>query len=147
MFGIQTYFLSKAFGYLIRIIIFSYQPSFLDHEILLIFLMGLNLIDWLSITIAIILQSYLFSIGMNFNKKLIKFSAIAVYFGLILFFFTVLLNDVNFTLEAFSKSLNFNNFLDKNNIGPIITITGTVFAYFSIVILTFGDFSSFSFKK
>ena len=37
MFGIQTYFLSKAFGYLIRIIIFSIQPSLLDQNIMLTF--------------------------------------------------------------------------------------------------------------
>jgi len=37
MFGIQTYFLSKAFGYLVRIIIFSIQPDILDHNIILTF--------------------------------------------------------------------------------------------------------------
>ena len=37
MFGIQTYFLSKAFGYLIRIITFSIQPDILDHNIILTF--------------------------------------------------------------------------------------------------------------
>ncbi len=143
MFGIQTYFLSKAFGYLIRIAIFSFQPSLLDHEILLIFLLGLNLIDWLSMIIAVILQYYLFSIGMNFSRKLIKFSSITVYFGLILFFFIVLLSDVKFTSKAFIESLDLTNFFDKKNIAPIITITGTVFAYFSIVILTFGDYSRY----
>ena len=69
MFGIQTYFLSKAFGYLIRIIIFSIQPSLLDQEIFLTFLLGLNIIDWLSLIIAIIIQTFLFSVGMIFTKK------------------------------------------------------------------------------
>ena len=55
MFGIQTYFLSKAFSYLIRIFIFSIEPSVLDQDIFLIFFLGLNIIDWVSITIAIIL--------------------------------------------------------------------------------------------
>ena len=32
MFGIQTYFLSKAIGYLIRIIFFSFDASFLDKK-------------------------------------------------------------------------------------------------------------------
>ena len=143
MFGIQTYFLSKAFGYLIRIAIFNFQPSLLDQDIFFIFFMGLNIIDWLSITISIIIQTYLFSIGMVFNKKIIKFSAIAVYFGILLFFFSVLLSDVKFTSNAFNEALNLSNFLDKNNFAPIITITGTVFAYFSIVILTYGDFSRY----
>ena len=41
MFGIQTYFLSKLFGYLIRIVIFSYDKSLLDAEMFLMFLLGL----------------------------------------------------------------------------------------------------------
>ena len=61
MFGIQTYFLSKAFGYLIRVSVFSIDNSFLQKEILLFFLLGLNLIDWISIIIAISLQTFLFS--------------------------------------------------------------------------------------
>ena len=87
MFGIQTYFLSKIFGYLIRIIIFSFEPSILDKEIFLTFFLGLNIIDWSSIFIVIISQTYLFSIGMVYNKKIIQLSAIIVYLGMILFFF------------------------------------------------------------
>ena len=87
MFGIQTYFLSKAFGYLIRIIIFTTQPSLLDQDLFLTFFLGLNIIDWISIIIAIFLQAFLFSTGMIFNKKLIQFSALAVYSGMLLFFF------------------------------------------------------------
>ena len=109
MFGIQTYFLSKAFGYLIRIIIFSFDSTILDKELFLIFLLGLNIIDWFSITFAILIQIFLFSLGMNFNKRLIKFSAIAVYFGLLLFFFSVLLSDVKFTVKMFLNILDFSN--------------------------------------
>ena len=143
MFGIQTYFLSKAFGYLIRIIIFSIEPSLLDQDIFLIFFLGLNIIDGISILIAILLQTFLFSLGMIFNKKLIKFSAIAVYFGMALFFFSVLLNDVKFTVNAFVNSLNYESITDINNLGPLATVTGTIFAYFSIIILCYGDFSRY----
>ena len=38
MFGIQTYFLSKLLSYIIRIIIFSYDSTFLDQDIFLVFL-------------------------------------------------------------------------------------------------------------
>ncbi len=144
MFGIQTYFLSKAFSYLIRIVIFYFQPSLLDQDILLTFFLGLNLIDWASIFIAILLQTYLFSLGMIFNRKLIKFSAITVYLGMLLFFFTVLLNDVKFSTYVFVNSLNYDNFFKADNLGPLITVAGTVFAYFSIVILSFGDFSRYT---
>ena len=106
LYGIQTYFLSKAFGYLIRISIFYFNPTLLEHEFLLIFLLGMNIIDWLAFIISIILQLYLFSKGMNFNKKLIKFSAITVYSGMMLFFFSVFLNDVKFTSNAFLNILD-----------------------------------------
>jgi len=143
MFGIQTFFLSKALGYLIRIIIFNFDASLLDKDIFLIFLLGMNIIEWFAIILSIIFQFILFSLGKNFNKKLIKFSALAVYLGILIFFFSVLLNDVQFSFNAFLKTLNIENFFDKNNIGPIISVAGTIFAFFSILILSFGDFSRY----
>ena len=53
LFGIQTYFLSKAVGYLIRIALFSSDPSLLDKEIFLNFFLGMNAIDWTAFVIAI----------------------------------------------------------------------------------------------
>ena len=143
MFGIQTYFLSKALGYLFRISIFYFQPSLLDTDIFMIFFLGMNIIEWVAIIFSIISQVFLFSLGMNFNKKIIKFSALAVYFGMLIFFFSVLLTDVQFSSNAFLNMLDLENFLDKNNIGPLISVTGTIFAFFSILILSFGDFSRY----
>jgi NCS1 family nucleobase:cation symporter-1 len=141
MFGVQTYFLSKIIGYLIRIIIFSLDNTLLDQEIFLIFLLGLNIIDWISFIIVIIFQTLIFSIGAQFNKKLVNYSAIIVYAGILLFFFAVFLSDVKITANAFISILDFNNFLDTDNIVPILTVAGTIFAYFSIIIISFGDFS------
>ena len=143
LFGIQTYFLSKAIGYLIRILIFSIDNSLLDQEIFLTFLLGLNIIDWLSFIIVIIFQALMFSVGMQFNKKLINISAITVYTGMIIFFFVVFLSDVKVTSKAFTDILNFRNFLDINNLAPLLTVAGTIFAYFSIIIISFGDFSRY----
>ncbi len=143
MFGIQTYFLSKALGYLIRILIFSIDKSILQYEIFLVFFVGLNIIDWISILLTMIIQITLFTVGMNYNKKIINFSAITVYIGMVLFFFIVLLSDVKLTLNAFLDTLNFTNFSNTDNFIPLITVTGTLFAYFSIVIVSFGDFSRY----
>ena len=143
MFGIQTYFLSKAISFLIRVLLFSYDNTFLDQNIFLIFILGLNIIDWFSIIAAIIFQAFLFSVGMNFNKRLIKISAITIYMGVILFFFTVLLSDVKLTLKAFVNILDLGNFVNANNLLPLLTVTGTIFTYFSIVILSFGDYSRY----
>ena len=101
MFGVQTYFLSKAFTYLIRIFLFSIDSSILENDIFLTFILGLNIIDWISIIIAVSFQSFLFSVGINLNKKIINYSAIIVYSGILLFFFIILLNDVKTTSQAF----------------------------------------------
>ena len=143
MFGIQTYFLSKAFNYLIRISLFSIDSSILENNIFLIFILGMNVIDWVSIIIVILFQGFLFSIGFNFNKKIINYSAIIVYSGILFFFFVILLNDVNSTSKAFVEIFSYKNLIDKNNIWPLVTIAGTVFAYFSILLLNFGDFSRY----
>jgi NCS1 family nucleobase:cation symporter-1 len=143
IFGIQTYFLSKAIVYLIRIAIFSHDASLLDNDIFLTFFLGLNIIDWFSIVITIVIQGFLFSAGMIFNKKLIKFSAITVYLGMITFFFLVLLSDVKITSNAFVSLLDYSNFIDKSNIAPLVTVIGTTFTFFSIIILSYGDFARY----
>ena len=143
MFGVQTYFLSKAFTYLIRIFLFSIDSSILENDLFLTFILGLNIIDWTSIIIAVSFQSFLFSVGINFNKKIINYSAIIVYSGILLFFFIILLNDVKTTSQAFFEVFSYNNLIDKNNIWPLISIAGTVFAYFSILLVNFGDFSRY----
>tara|TARA_B100000575_G_scaffold241060_1_gene203973 strand:- start:68 stop:1525 length:1458 start_codon:yes stop_codon:yes gene_type:complete len=143
MFGIQTYFLSKILGYLIRILIFSFDKSLLDNELFLIFFLGLNLIDWFSFIIVMIFQIILFSVGINYNKKIINISAIIVYIGLGLFFLIVFLNDVKLTSKVFVETLNFENFLNTSNLGPLFAVAATVFTYFSIIIVSFGDFSRY----
>ena len=143
MFGIQTYFLSKAISYLIRIIIFSLDSSLLEKDVFLIFLLGLNIIDWGSIILTILVQMFLFSRGMIFNKKLIKFSALSIYLGMLLFFFSIFLSDVKFTSEIFINSLNYQNLIDQDNLVPLFSVAGSIFAYFSIVILSLGDFTRY----
>ena len=143
LFGIQTYFLSKFLVYLIRIIIFSIDNSLLQNEIFIFYYFGLNIIDWSAILITIIVQTLLFSVGIQHNKKIINFSAITVYVGMVIFFFVVFLSDVKITTEAFTSIFNLNNFLDINNLAPLFTVAGTIFAYFSILIISFGDFSRY----
>tara|TARA_A100001015_G_scaffold106992_1_gene118720 strand:+ start:1317 stop:2774 length:1458 start_codon:yes stop_codon:yes gene_type:complete len=143
LFGIQTYYLSKAVSYLIRIGIFSVEPTLLDQKIFLTFLLGMNLIDWVAISVTIIIQGFLFSAGMKLNRKIIIFSATATYLGMLFFFLSVLLNDVKFSSQAFLDALSLSDFFDKNNFAPLITVTSTMFAYFSIIILSFGDYSRY----
>ena len=143
MFGIQTYFLSKLFSYLIRISIFSYNSTIMDQDFFLVFLLGLNIIDWISFIFTILLQGYLFSKSHKFNKIIINFSAMIVYFGMLFFFLVVLLYDYEFVSQAFIDIFAFEKIFLVSNISPLMTIAATIFAYFSIVIVNFGDFSRY----
>jgi len=143
MFGVQTYFLSKSFGYLIRIFLFSIDKNILDQDLFLIFILSLNIIDWVSFLLAIIFQVFLFSRSHNFNKLFINFSAIIVYIGMILFVGLMFSDNSKYVYESFKDILIFKNIYSKENIMAIFTIAGTIFSYFSIVIVNFGDFSRY----
>ena len=143
MFGIQTYFLSKAIGFLFRVICFSYDASLLDNDLLFLFFMGMNLIDWVSLFLTVILQITLFSIGHLYNKKIINFSAFFVYFGLFLFSLILFSETTDISINLFISLFEYKNFILKENIFPYLSVTGTMFAYFSILILNFGDFARY----
>ena len=143
MFGIQTYFLSKLFSYIVRIFIFSFDNSILDQDIFLVFLLGLNVIDWTAFIFSLALQFFLFSRSHHFNRSIIRFSAMIVYTGMLLFFLVVLLYDVKTVLVAFTDIFSLNNFFNKSNITPLVTVAGTTFAYFSLTIVNYGDFSRY----
>ena len=143
MFGVQTYIISKAFGYLIRILIFTVDSSLLSRDIFSFFLIGIDFIDWVSFSAVIIFQTLMFSVGINFNKRLINYSAITVYLGMIIFFFGVLLSDVKLTSQAFVELLDYKNLLYSENIFALLSVAGAIFTYFSIIIVSFGDFSRY----
>ncbi len=143
MFGVQSFFLSKSFGYLIRISLFSMDDSFLDKEIFSYFYMGLNIVDWFSFLLAIILQIYLFRKNQRFTKLFINFSAMFVYFGLILFCIIIASTNLLDVTNSVKELLVMENIFTKSNISPFLTVFGTMFAYFSIVLVNFGDFSRF----
>ena len=143
MFGIQTYFLSKAVSYLIRILIFSIDNTLLDQEIFLIFLMGLNLIDFTSLFLAIVFQIYLFSKSHKFNQFFINFSAIIVYLGMLSFFCVIILYEYEYVTQAFKELFVYENFFNQENLNPIISVAATIFAYFSITLINYGDFTRY----
>jgi len=143
MFGVQTYFLSKAFSYLVRIFFYSIDKTILDQDIFLVFFLGLNIIDGLAFFFAIILQFFLFSRGHKFNRSLINFSAITVYLGIIFFFLVVILFDYDEVTMAFLDIFNYESIFIISNITPLLAVAATIFAYFSIIIVSFGDFSRY----
>ena len=143
MFGVQTFFISKAIGYLIKIILFSIDKNFLNQDLFSYYFMGMNIIDGVAFLFTLLIQYWLFSKGQLVNKSFINFSALFVYFGLILFLIIIISENFNEVSNSFKLSLNAENAIAKSNIVPLITVIGTMFAYFSIVIVNFGDFSRY----
>ncbi len=143
-FGVQTFFISKSIVYLIRITLFNIDPNLLNKEIFLLYFMALNLIDWVALLFTFLFQYLLFSKNQHLTKKLIKFSGIFVYFGLILFLIMIVSEHGTVLINRFNLLIDSNITFQKNSILQFISITGTMFAFFSIVILNFGDFSRYA---
>ena len=144
MFGVQTFFISKSVGYLIRIFFHETDPQFLDQEIFLLFYFGMNIIDWASFIIALIFQFLLYSRGQENIRSFIKFSSIFVYLGLSVFLVVLISENLDDLINLLKLSTNIENVIAKKNIFPLISVTGTMFAYFAIIILNFGDYSRYA---
>ena len=144
MFGIQTFFISKSLGYLFRIILYKIDNQILSNEYLLFFFFGLNLLDWFSLFVSLLIQIYLFTKGPENIRKFIKFSSFFVYFGLVVFLIMIISENFIEIKNSLKLSLITDNVISKKNILPLVAITGTMFTYFSIIILNYGDFSRYA---
>mgnify|MGYP001157100726 CR=1 FL=1 len=144
MFGIQTFFISKSLGYLFRILLYQMDNQILSNEYLLIFFFGLNPLDWFSLFITLLFQLFLFTKGPETNRIFLKFSAFFIYFGLIIFFIIIISENYNELVNSLLISTNIENVISKKNSIPLFYVTGTMFAYFSILIVSYGDFSRYA---
>ncbi len=144
MFGIQTYFISKSITYLTRITIYYiFDPQILENEFVLQFFLGLNVIDWFSLIVTFFIQFFLFTNGQRYNQGFLKFSAIFVYFGLIFFFIMLIAENGTQIFQSLKSNTTSTDLISKSNVMPFFILTGTIFSYFSIVLLNYGDFSRY----
>jgi len=124
--------------------LYQIDNQILTNEYLLIFFFGLNPLDWFSLFITLLFQLYLFTKGPETNRIFLKFSAFFIYFGLIVFFIIIISENYNELINSLLISTNLENAISKKNILPLFYITGTMFAYFSILIVSYGDFSRYA---
>ncbi len=143
MFGVQTFFISKSIGYLIRIFIYSVDNNVLNNDLFLLFYMGMNVIDLIAFIFTLLIQFWLFGYGQSRYRSFINFSAFFVYFGLILFLIIIISENFNALSNSFKLTFNIDNVIAKKNIVPLISVIGTIFAYFSVIIVSLGDFSRY----
>jgi len=144
MFGIQTFFISKSLGYLFRILLYEMDNQILSNEYLLMFFFGLNPLDWFSLFITLLFQLYLFTKGPENNRIFLKFSAFFIYFGLIIFFIIIISENYNELVNSLLLSASLENVIAKKNSLPLFYVSGTMFAYFSILVVSYGDFSRYA---
>ncbi len=147
MFGVQTFFISKSIGYIIRIFLYQIDNQILSNEYLLMFFFGLNPLDWFSLLITLLFQFYLFTKGPQINKAFLKFSALFVYFGLTIFFIMIIGENYNELVKSLILSTKIPNPIAKENLSPLFYVTGTMFTYFSILVVSYGDFSRYAKNK
>ena len=76
-----------------------------------------------------------------------NFSAITVYLGIIFFFLVVILFDYDEVTMAFLDIFKYENIFILSNITPLLTVAATIFAYFSIILVSLGDFSRYVSSK
>jgi NCS1 family nucleobase:cation symporter-1 len=62
---------------------------------------------------------------------------------MLIFFLVVLLYDVKISLAAFTDIFSISNLFDRSNIAPVVAVAGTIFAYFSVIIVNYGDFTRY----
>ena len=97
------------------------------------FFLSLNLIDWIALITTFIFQFYLFTKGHHLTKSIIKFSALFVYFGLILFLIIIASENSQKLFLSFNQLIISDNIFQQQNFSPFISVTGTMFAFFSIL--------------
>ena len=120
MFGVQTYFISKSIGYLIRIFLHELDNQILDQEIFLLFYFGMNIIDWGSFLITLIFQFLLYSKGQKTIRSFIKFSSIFTYIGLSVFLIIIVSEHLNDLLNSLKLSTDIDNVIAKKNVFPLL---------------------------
>ncbi|MDN6258485.1 MAG: NCS1 family nucleobase:cation symporter-1 [Corynebacterium sp.] len=134
-YGAQTYFASTAVALAINAIFDSPQSG----EFL-----GMNAVSWISYVIVAILQVALFSRGIDAITKFLNFAGPAVYAVMVVLLIVIWVRAGSEMLPAVGSIFNSDGVTGWGTVSAFAGVVGTMVAYFSAVIINFGDFSRFS---
>jgi NCS1 family nucleobase:cation symporter-1 len=133
-FGVQTYFASTALALAFIALIGSNGPP--------VFL-GLSSIEWIAFLAVWAFQIMLFWNGIDLIVDFLNFAGPFVYVVMVTLAVTVWIevgNDLWLELGTiFRGTGNYHG----SSLGAFVAIVGTMIAYFSAVVINFGDFSRF----
>lgn len=134
-YGAQTYFASTAVALAINAM-FGYPESST--------FLGMNMVDWISYVIVTALQVYLFTRGIDAIAKFLNFAGPAVYVVMIILLVVIWVRAGSDMLPAVRDIFNNDEVTGWATVSAFIGVVGTMVAYFSAVIINFGDFSRFT---
>ncbi|AHW64709.1 NCS1 nucleoside transporter-like protein [Corynebacterium glyciniphilum AJ 3170] len=134
-YGAQTYFASTAVALAINAAFNSPQSG----EFL-----GMNAVSWISYVIVAVLQVALFSRGIDAITRFLNFAGPAVYVVMVVLLVVIWVRAGSEMLPAVGSIFNSDDVTGWAAVSAFVGVIGTMVAYFSAVIINFGDFSRFS---
>ncbi len=134
-YGAQTYFASTAVALALNEILGSPGGGTF---------LGMNAVDWASYTIVAAIQVLLFIRGIAWIEKFLNFAGPAVYAVMVLLLIAIWVQAGDRLLPAVSGIFSNAGVQGWGVVAAFLGVVGTMIAYFSAVIINFGDFSRFS---
>lgn len=134
-YGAQTYFASTAVALALNAILLDPDlPAFL----------GLDAIDWASYVFVAALQVVLFIKGIGWIEKFLNFAGPAVYVVMVGLLVAIWVQAGDQLLPAVGSIFNNGSVEGWAAVGAFFGVIGTMIAYFSAVVINFGDFARFA---
>lgn len=134
-YGAQTYFASTAVSLALDAILGNPETgSFL----------GMDVVDWASYIIVAGLQALLFVRGIVWIERFLNFAGPAVYLVMIALLIGIWVQAGDRLLPAVNSIFSNDSVQGWAAIGAFVGVMGTMIAYFSAVIINYGDFARFS---
>ena len=106
--------------------------------------MGMTWVDWVSYVFVAALQVVLFLKGIAWIEKFLNFAGPAVYVVMIGLLVAIWVQAGDRLLPAVGSIFNNSSVEGWAAVGAFFGVIGTMIAYFSAVIINFGDFARFS---
>ncbi len=134
-YGAQTYYASTAVALALNALFGSPESGMV---------LGMNVIDWVSYVIVAGLQVVLFIKGISWIERFLNFAGPAVYAVMIALLIAIWMQAGDRLLPAVGEIFDNSEVEGWGAVMAFIGVIGTMIAYFSAVIINFGDFARFS---
>lgn len=135
-YGAQTYFASTAVALAINALV----PGAGSRPTVL----GMDWVQWVSYVFVAALQVTLFLGGISWIEKFLNFAGPAVYLVMIGLLVAIWVQAGDRLLPAVGSIFANDDKVGWAAVGAFVGVIGTMIAYFSAVIINFGDFARFS---